>query len=308
MTRLKRRLSWWIAVLALGAAVAARSGATVLTSESFTLQSGPGFGAAFLDEVVNTSSGLATWGQKGAAGLQGNQSIFPSGATYVTQPSSVVAMKFNIASVVNTLNTTYGAGNWTIANPKLTMQYTYYANNSVLGGGAGGFKTYVVQNNSWQFSNIGSGSAGMFNGYQSGTDPIYATDATTLATWSGGQADLGNTAYNWLSPPGVNVGPSTTNPNYSGWSTDKSGQNQGLLSANLALDPLLVGDVTSASAANPNVSFYMMPNDNTLGLTIFTGGGTSVPTFGFDVVSAPEPTCGAALLTACSFLLRRRRR
>lgn len=312
MLSLRSKASVAATALAAGvcfhAAYAARSEAATLTSVSFQLQAGPGTGAAYLDEVANTPTGLGTWAERGAAGLQGNQSIFPSGSTYVTQPASIVAMKFAIGSAVSTLNATYGAGNWTIANLKLTMQYTYYANNAVFGGGAGSFTTYVVQNNNWQFSSPGTGGPGSFSPCVAGVDPIYAPDAATLATWSGGQANLGSTTYNWLSPPGVTVGPSTTNPNYSGWSTDKAGANQGLLTTNLALDPLLVSDVVSATSANPNLSFYMVPNDNTLGLTIFTGGGTSVPTLSFDVVSTPEPASGAALLAASTLLMRRRRR
>jgi hypothetical protein len=306
VSHLKPIPSLLMALLALGAF---RSDAVVLTSKSFTLQSGPGTGAAFLDEVANTSSGLATWGQKGAFGLQGSQSVFYNGSSYVNEPPSVVAMKFAIGSVVDNLNQTYGAGNWTIANPKLTMQYTYYANNSVFGGGAGSFKTYVIQNNSWQFSNVGTGGSGSFQTYQAGTDPIFATDAATLATWSGGQADLGNTAYNWLSPPDITVGPSTTNPNWSSWQTAGTGSpNRGLITANFALDPLLVSDVTAATTANPNVSFYLMPNDNTIGVCIFTGGGDSVPALSFDVVSVPEPACGMAVIAVAGLLIRRKRR
>jgi hypothetical protein len=291
-----------LALLACLGFTAAPANATVLTTESFSLPIGPGnsLAAPYMDEVVNTSPTLSTWGEKGAIGLQGDQSIFYNGSAYVDEPASVVAFKFNIGSTIDALNTTYGAGNWTISNPAITMQYTYYANNSVFGGGAGTFETYVVQNNSWFFSNSGSGSAGVFNGYVAGEDPAYATTPSTLLTWSGGQADLGSTTYNWLSP--------TDNPNYPGWVTEKSGPNQGMLTDTLSLDPLLVSDVTSASAAsNPNVSFYMIPNDDTLGLTIFTGGGNVTPAFTFDVVAVPEPASIAILAAVGIPLLRRRR-
>jgi hypothetical protein len=306
-------ISYGLLIAGLGVHVmcASRCAAAFLVNEPFALQAGPNKGAAFLDEVANTSSGLGAWGQKGAFGLQGSQSIYPggTGGAYVNPPPSIVAMKFGIGPVVDSLNATYGKGNWTIANAKLTMQYTFYSNNANFGGGAGSFTTYLVQNNNWSFSNIGTGSSGTFNGYQAGTDPVYATDATTLGTWSGGQANLGSTTYNWLSPPGVTVGPSATNPSYLSWQTDTSGSNQGLITANLTLDPLLVSDVTSATTANPNVSFYLMPNDNTLGLTIFTGGSPTVPTFSFDVISVPEPIfSGAALLPLAALVLRRRRR
>lgn len=296
--RALRVFPWSLVIFAAGSAMGG-----VLANESFSEPSGPGnpASAPYIDEVVNTSPTLSTWGEKAAIGLQGSQSVFYNGSTYVNEPASTVAFKFNIGSVVSSLNATYGTGNWTISKPTLTMQYTYYSNNSVLGGGAGSFETYVVQNNSWYFSNTGSGSAGNFNGYAAGEDPIYAANAAALLPWSLGQADLGSTTYNWLSP--------ANNPHYQGWSTDKTGPNQGLLTDSLALDPLLVGDVASASAANPNVSFYLIPNDDTLGLTIFTGGGTSEPTLSFEVDSAPEPACAVlAELLGTAALLRRRRR
>jgi len=308
MNRTARLRLAFLASLAISVAPAC---AGVLTSESFSLPIGPGNSSAlpYMDEVVNTTPTqptptLATWGERGAIGLQGDESEFYNGSNYVSEPPSIVAFKFNIGSTIDSLNATYGAGNWTIANPTITMQYTYYANNSIFGGGAGSFETYVVQNNSWYFSNSGNGSAGSFYGYVAGEDPAYATTPSTLLTWSDGQADLGSTTYNWLSP--------TDNPNYPGWITEKSGPNQGILTDSLTLDPLLISDVTSASAAanaNPNVSFYMIPNDDTLGLTIFTGGGSVTPAFNFDVVSVvPEPASIAILAAAGIPLLRRRRR
>ena len=137
----------------------------------------------------------------------------------MNEPASTVAFKFNIGAIVDTLNSTYGAGNWTASSPALTMQYTYYANNSIFGGGAGSFETYYVANNNWAFGNgaAAGNSYGSFT-YVAGTDAVYATSPATLLTWSGSQADLGSTTYNWLSP--------SNNPNYAGWSTAKTGPNQ----------------------------------------------------------------------------------
>jgi hypothetical protein len=249
--------------------------------------------------VVNTSP-LTTWGEKGAVGLQGSQSIFPSGNSYVNTPASTVAFKFNIGATVDSLNATYGTGNWTITSLALTVEYTYYANNTIFGGGAGSFETYWVANDSWAFGN-GSASGNTYgdNNYVSGTDPVYATTAAGLLTWAGSEADLGSTTYNWLSP--------TNNPNYTSWSTAKSGPNQGMLTDSLTADPSLVNDITSASAsANPNVSFYLIPTSSTLGLTIFTGGGNVTPELTFNVVTVPEPALAA--LGGLVFLLMGRRR
>jgi hypothetical protein len=283
----------------------------VLTTESFFLPSGPGNAASapYQDMVVNAPAvpannpPLTTWGEKGAVGLQGSQSVFsPSTGVYVNTPASTVQFKFNVGSVVNSLNATYGAGNWTIAAPTLTMQYTYYANNPIFGGGAGSFETYWVANDSWAFGDgAASGNAYSDNDYVPGTDPAYATTAASLLSWAGSEADLGSTTYNWLSP--------ANNPNFTSWSTDKTGPNEGMLTDNLIADPLLVNDITSATAAsNPNVSFYLIPNSSTLGLAIFTGGGNVTPELSFQVVSVPEPASALTLALggACALLRRRR--
>lgn len=287
-----------LAVISVGFAPLARG--NTLASETFALPSGAGnpASAAYMDMVVATSP-LTAWGEKGAVGLQGPQSIYPSGGGFVNDPASIVAFKFNIGATVDSLNATYGAGNWTIASPKLTFQYTYYSNARIFGGGAGTFATYWVGNDQWSYGN-GAPVSNAFgdNAYVQGTDPAYATNAVDLLAWAGKAADLGSTTYNWLSP--------ANNPNYSGWSTAKSGPNQGMLTDTLAADPLLINDVTSATAAsNPDVSLYLIPTSDTLGLTIFTGGGTVTPQLSFDVVSAPEPSLASLLLllplafTAC---------
>jgi hypothetical protein len=277
--------------------------ATLLTTESFSL---PGAArntsaAPFEDMVVNTSP-VTAWGARGAVGLQGSQAVFLNGSDFVNVPASTVAFKFTIGSAVDTLNATYGAGHWTIANPRLTFQYTYYAEKPIFGGGAGTFETFWVAKDDWAFGNGGaSGNALGSSTYVPGTDPVYDTDAATLRAWAGQAADLGSTTYNWLSP--------TDNPNYTGWVTDKSGANQGLLTANLAADPLLARDITSATAAaDPNLSLYLMPTSDTLGLTIFDGGGTTTPQLTFDVVTTPEPATACLLLAALCPLLRRHRR
>lgn len=283
-------------------AMAGSARATVLMSESFSLPYGPGNAdaAQTYDEVINTSP-LSTWGEKGAEGVEGSQSIYPSGGGYVNNPASILALKFNIGATIDALNSSYGAGNWTIASPQLTFQYTYYANNPVFGGGAGSFETYWVANDTWQWSNAGSaGNSLGASKYVAGTDPAFASDAAGLLAWAGSDADLGSTTYNWLSP--------ADNPNYSSWSTDKTGPNQGMLTDNLSTASGFVNDILSATAStNANVSLYLMANTDTLGLTIFTGGGNVTPELSFEVVSVPEPM-GAALLALMPVLRYRRRK
>jgi hypothetical protein len=184
------------------------------------------------------------------------------------------------------------------------MQYTYYANNSIFGGGAGSFETYYVANNNWAFGN--GPSAPLYGGYtyEAGTDPAYATSAASLLSWAGSEADLGSTTYNWLSP-------AQDGTNYTGWITNKSGPNQGVLTDALALDPNLVEAITGATLTGnaPNISFYLIPNNSALGLTIFTGGGSETPTLNFEVDAVPEPTSAVQVgLCVTTALLRRRRR
>ncbi|HWB53842.1 MAG TPA: hypothetical protein VG722_06605 [Tepidisphaeraceae bacterium] len=294
------KLSFATAIVASGLAVVVQ--ANVLTTESFSLPYGPGNSdaAQTYDEVFNTSP-LSTWGEKGAEGVEGSQSIYPSGGGYVNNPASILALKFNVGSAIDSLNSTYGAGNWSISNPTLTFQYTLYANNPVFGSGAGTFDTYWVANDNWHWSNAGSAgnSIGAYN-YVAGTDPAFAANPTALLTWAGNDADLGSTTYNWLSP--------ADNPNYINWSTDKTGLNQGLLTVTLATDPSFINDILSAtSGTNANISLYLMPTSDTLGLTIFTGGGTSTPTLSFNVISVPEPTTLAAFALIPILAFRRRK-
>jgi autotransporter-associated beta strand protein len=255
----------------------------LLTTESFSLPSGPNnTDSDFYQEMIVGTSPVTVWAESGADGLQGAQSIHPSGSGFVNTPASTLAFKFNVGAIVDSLNATYGAGHWTIAQPTLSFQYTYYANNAIFGGGAGSFETYWVANDSWSFGNGAPATQEPYadNLYDAvpGTDAAYAANKTDLASWAGSLADLGSTNYNWLGP--------SDNPNYFAWKTAKSGPNQGMLTTNLSADPLLINDVTSATAgSNPNVSLYLIPNSPTLGLTIFTGGGDVTPTFSFNVFS-----------------------
>ncbi len=216
----------------------------------------------------------------GAVGVQGggSQTLMSSIDKPVYAVPANVTFKFDIGATVDALNTQYGAGNWTIANPTLYLQYTLYANNKRFGAGAGTFDIFWVANDSW---------------YQDGTvrdrNPLYASTAAALSAWSGGQALLTSVSYPW------------STPNYTGtyndlqtdaWATDKGGDRQAKVTYSLAADPAapdlqLVGDVVSATAASkPYVSLYLMATSPTIGMTIFTGGGGVLPSFNFDVVRA----------------------
>ena len=134
------------------------------------------------------------------------------------------------------------------------------------------------------------------NWAQGTNDPSYATNLSSLLAWAGSASDLGTSTYAWTSNP--------VSPTSSSWKTSTSGPTA---SYALADDPQFLNDIDSASAASdPNVSLYLAADSSSLGLTIFTGGGTSLPELSFDVVSTPEPgTIGLFVLGAVPLIMRR---
>ncbi len=265
--------------------------AALLGHESFTTASGGGAaGGTANDEARNTNdmffaNGAASWAG-GAAGVQGGSSKNVLGKS---TSAANITFGWLVGSRVDALNLAYGAGNWTIANPTLTFQYTLYAANKRFNSGPGTFATYWVAKDTW---------------FQGTSDPVYTTDPNALLTWSGAQALLASTSYSW------------STPSYTGtyadlgedvWDTDKSGPRQSTLTISLALTSELLQDILTASAAaNDKVSFYLMGTSDTLGLCIFTGGSDSEggirPTLSFDVVSAaPVPIPPSMFLLASGF-------
>jgi hypothetical protein len=260
----------------------------VLDHKTFSIISGAGqtgdgkyTSDMFYDPNALPAGSECSW-SGGAAGIQGgsSQTCYSRLAAPVYAVPANVTFKFDVGSTVDALNAQYGAGNWTIANPTLYIQYTLYANNNRFGAGAGTFDIFWVANDAW---------------YQDNTDcshnPLYASTAAALTAWSGTQALLSSQTYTWSTP---NYTGTYNDLGTSTWQTDKGGGRQSTVTYNLALDPLLVNDVVSASAANnPNVSLYLMATSPTMGMTLFTGGGSVLPSFGFDVVPATAPPAGS---------------
>jgi hypothetical protein len=238
----------------------------ILTNESFTISSGAGGSGGQLTSCMIMSDGTSWSG--GAVGVQGTNNINDLGS-YSTAAN--VTFKFNLGSAMGVLNTSYGAGNWTITNARLSFQYTLYANNSRFNAGAGTFDVYWVANDDWE---------------QGVTNPIYATNAATLAAWSGGQSLLGSEYYPWSTPWYTGT---DSDLNKSGvWVTDKTGVRQSTNYYSLTQDPSFVGNITSATATNNSyLSLYLMATDQTIGLCIFTGGASYLPTLSFQVIPAP---------------------
>ena len=190
----------------------------------------------------------------------------------------------SIGAIVESLNATYGAGNWTIANPTLTFwSSSNVEGNSRFGLGNGTFNIYWVDNDNW------GQSAGTETPLNRGLNPIYATSQAVLNTWAGSSSLLGAETYSLTDPA-----------NSGGYQFE---------SYSLADDPSFVQHLTSATAAtggDPYVSLYLMdttgvtnPGNDSLGMIIFTGGQQQstnpLPTLNFEVVSVPEPSTFALL-------------
>ncbi len=212
----------------------------------------------------------------GAVGVQGSASLKAGGGSAL---AANVTLKFNIGSFVESLNSAYGLGNWAVSNVKLSFQYTLYANNTRFNSGAGTFDIYWVANDSW---------------VQGTSSPAYATTSTSLSNWSGEQALLASEYYDWTTPGYTGTATDLTSGQ---WATDSSGTRQSTLSYDLGSNASFLGDIlTASSSGDSNISLYLMSTSDTTGITIFTGGGTSLPTLTFDVVSVPEPGAGTMIL------------
>ncbi|MFI5378873.1 MAG: PEP-CTERM sorting domain-containing protein [Tepidisphaerales bacterium] len=281
----RRMLGWVVAVGCL--LPAAPGGAAPLVSLSFVISSGAGqTGNSAATSAMVMSDGTSWNGA--AVSVQGSHSTKQGGGNPLAANQ---AFKFSVGAAVDTLNATYGAGNWTITNPQLTVQYTLYSNNTRFGGGAGTFDVYWVAKDNW---------------VQGTSNPIYAADAATLATWSTGQGLLASETFNWTTPGYTGTAADATT---AAWVTDKSGPKQATVSYSLGLDAALLSDVTSATAGvDPNVSLYLMATSDTMGMTIFTGGGNTLPTLSFDVIAVPEPASLGPMGFAGIWLLGHRRR
>jgi hypothetical protein len=272
--------------LAAATAFAATASAQILTTESFSISSGAGGSGGAQTSCMIMSDGSSWSG--GAVGVQGASGINNLGANALAANDT---FKFNVGSVVDSLNAAYGAGNWTISNPQLAVQYTLYANNSRFNAGAGTFNIYWEANDNWS---------------QGTVNPVYATSESALAAWAGSDALLATEYYDWSTPGYTGT---LADLGTSAWTTDKSGIRQSTISYGLGLNSSFVNDITSATAgSDPNVSLYLMATSDALGMCIFTGGGTTLPTLTFDVVAVPEPSAMAMTLSGLLGLVAIRRR
>ncbi|GAT32884.1 PEP-CTERM protein-sorting domain-containing protein [Terrimicrobium sacchariphilum] len=272
-----------ILIATIGLPLAA--GATVLTSGSFSIVSGSGNSPAAKETSCMIMSNGTSWAG-GAEGVQGSASLKSGGGSAL---AANVAFKFNIGSFVDSLNSVYGPGNWAVSNVKLSFQYTLYSNNTRFNSGAGTFDIYWVANDSWAQIDLDK-----VNSTTPNTNPAYATNAAGLSNWSGGQALLASEYYDWTTPGYTGTAADLTSGK---WSTDSSGTRQSTLSYDLGSNASFLGDIlTASSSGDSNISLYLMSTSDTMGITIFTGGGTSLPTLTFDVVSVPEPGASTLIL------------
>lgn len=279
----------WFAVMLAAAGASARAGVIVHESVSIQNSGGVGGNGASTSDMIysqyNTNGD--GWGWAGGAGaVQGSSPTTNNGAN--TVPANET-FKFNIGATVDSLNSTYGAGNWTVANPVLTFASSYaIQNNSRFGTESGTFDIYWVGNDNWAQSRgdappPGSDGNRLLN-------PIYASNAADLSTWAGDESLLGSETFTVPAGGGGYVN----------------------LTYNLALTAPLINDITSATASptgtNPAASLYLMDTSSALAMIIFTGGQSQpLPTLSFDVTSVPEPASLSLVGVASLMLLRRRR-
>jgi hypothetical protein len=248
--------------------------AQALTTQTFTLPFG-GSGSSTSDMIYDgTGPDGISW-SGGAVGVQGSL------ATHEGQPESGfnpsvtaanVAFTFNVGTAVDSLNATYGAGNWTIANATLTFESSgAVVENTRFGLGGGTYSIFWVANDTWIQTEDTSDN----------TNPPYASSAAALYSWAGSLALLDSATYSIQGQ----TGPFS-------------------VSNSLAADPNFVNRILSASATgDPNVSLYLMGTSDALGMLIFTGGEVHNgaqnrephPTLSFDVVTAAAPAAVPAL-------------
>lgn len=237
-----------------------------------------GSGATTSDMIFNQYTSGDGWGWAGGAGgVQGSLAVTNTGG--YAAPSNET-FKFNIGATVDALNTTYGAGNWTIENLTFSFKSSYnLQNNSRFGRGSGTFDIYWVENDNWAQSKGTSSDRGL--------NPVYASTADALASWAGNASLLGSETF------------------------DCTGSGYVSLTYALSSTSSVVSDILSASSStNSNLSLYLMGTSDTLGMIIFTGGqGQSLPTISFDVTPVPEPAaCAVAMGLLCGVGIWRRRR
>jgi hypothetical protein len=272
----------------LGATFIGNVSAATLTHESISIVGSGGAGGSgstASDMIFSSYSAVDGWGWAGGAGgVQGNLSKTNTGGNALAANE---AFSFNIGSIVDSLNTTYGAGNWNVANASLSFTSSYSVqNNSRFGIGSGTFDIYWMGKDDWAQSKGTPGDRQL--------NPVYASNATALQSWAGSTSLLGSETF--TVPTG---GTGYVNLSYS-----------------LASDSSFFSDILSASASGTNkeASFYLMSTADTLGMIIFTGGqGQALPTLSFDVVSVtpvPEAESMAMLLAGLGVIgatVRRRR-
>ncbi|MBE2204183.1 MAG: PEP-CTERM sorting domain-containing protein [Chthoniobacterales bacterium] len=257
---------------------------SLLTTMSYTTTGGGGQTGAAAETTAMIMSDGGSW-SGGAAGVQGGASTNLLG---VSPSAANVAFKFDLGAFVSSMDIAYGTGNWTVENIRLAFQFTLYANNSRFGGGAGDFDVYWVANDGW---------------VQGSNNPVHATEATGLLSWSGDQEMLVRKYYSWSTATYAGTVADLTS-----WTTDKTGERQGVLTVELGTAGKLVSDMV-APVGGSKVSFYLMAASPSLGMTIFTGGASMLPTFSFDVVSVPEPAPTVLLgLAVVGWLARKNRR
>lgn len=265
-------------VLAAGAVPARAQTPLARESVSVVTTGGIGGSGTYASDMVfaQWAGSQGGWGWAGgAAAVQGSAATHTGLSGGVTVIAANEVFSFDVGTLVTSLNSTYGEGNWTVANPTLFIQSSYSVqNNARFGLGSGTFSIYWVANNDWAQS-TGTEDDKELN-------PPYESSAAALASWAGSLAYLGDGTF--TIPEGASGHTPlyftllTSDPNY----------------------PLFVDALTNPSTGAggyPALSLYLMGTSDTIGMLVYTGGpgGDSEPppTLSFDVVAkvsaSPDP-------------------
>jgi len=208
----------------------------------------------------------------GAAGNLAISGLVATNASGVQQGQFDSFLRFDASSAVSQFNSTYGAGQWTIASVTLTLTELAAPANAVFNRGVGQFEVRWIGNDSWVEGNGTPMSPG-----------------TTGVKWNDEPSVLNSGVDQTL---GTFVNPGTN----------------GLVTLTLNLPASFLSDVSAGGL----VSLFMTaPTNSTVGFTVIskddTGGSSRWPTL--SITAIPEPgTAGLVVVAGLAFWVRGRLR
>ena len=247
------------------------------TADAFVLNPGPGNTSTYPNAASQNFGGMNSRSVASATAHPGNNAANPSKGEFDS------VLRFDLASTVVTLNSEYGAGDWSISSLSLTLNTSSTVGNSMFNssGTSGSFNISWMSNDGGWIQGTGSQSPASYTGitYNSLQSALGVTPPTLLNSAS-------FTAQGTLVPETFSV--STANADF--------------------LSALMVGDSISLllTPADDHVAFNFTSRSYSSG----SNPALYSPTLSLDVVAAPEPATLALLvggLALLGFQVRRKR-